>query len=544
MASYSAVSLLLLAFVPSCQGQGFLAQKSDMRVGDLQGMMGEVLGCGHGVSSDRMDKIRTSLTPLFRSLPQNKKGRLSAQVMRYAVRRYFSQEHAWIVKGFEAHAEHINTSGTSEDILQSKVPDYIRSALEDKYIHDGFALEDVVAMVAAVERLTLDQVVKDMENCFWLNDLSLGASMNQTQMMSVLSSYLIISMFDGARDKAKHQFDKTYINIRYPHWDETLLFLVDIASSDKYERKPSSNPFVESADFVFNDLIRMSVRVTEEFGPWSDHECHLMKDTLAQKDVHGSGRVKLADFYGKTKDGAWQFTEQTEYLRQLGVVDESSASLGPQVLIQNYITGLSNCITSAQYYSICCLNECDQIYQHLEAKLLASTATPNQIIEVVEQMQFGSNITDGLRAKLEMVARIHDGKVPVYGRLLAQWLHFTFPYECPYPFEAGTITPKSPSEWRLLMGQEADSVSEDEVNQVIEADKGFKPLSVDDALMSWTLKESLLDHSTESDQGMSRADQLRIFAQFSMILSSVAIILRMLGLYIYVTNDKDFSCKV
>merc|ERR1719393_811586 len=206
-------------------------------------------------------------------------------------------------------------------------------------------------------------------------------------------------MFGGTTDKEQHLFDKKYINQRYPHWQTTLLFLTDIAGSDIFQRSSSANPFVEEQKFFFGDLIRMSERISEEFGPWSNHECHDMKDLLAQRDVHGSGRVKLADFYRKSQDGAWQFTEQSEYLRQLGVLDESSPSVGPQVLIPNYITGLSNCITSAPYYSICCLNECDQIYQHVEALIQKSAATTMEILKALESLPQSSEISAPLHAK-------------------------------------------------------------------------------------------------------------------------------------------------
>merc|ERR1719162_821685 len=225
-------------------------------------------------------------------------------------------------------------------------------------------------------------------------------ALNRSEMMDVLSSYLITSMFGGSTDKEQHLFDKEHVNARYPHWDMTFLFLIDIAGSDTFARSPSANPFVGEEKFFFQDLIRMAERVSEEFGPWSDHECHDMKDLLVQKDVHGSGRVKLADFYRKSADGAWQFTEQSEYLRQLGVLDESSPEIGPQVLIPNYITGLSNCVTSAPYYSICCLNECDQIYQKLEASIPASTASPSEIIKAVESMPQSPSISAPLLSKL------------------------------------------------------------------------------------------------------------------------------------------------
>merc|ERR1719160_306124 len=108
-------------------------------------------------------------------------------------------------------------------------------------------------------------------------------------------------------------------------------------------------------------------------------------------------------------------------------------------------------------------------------------------------MPQSTNISAQLRGKLNEVAQVHDGNVPLHGRLVAQWLHFTFPNECPYPHEAGTISPKTPAEWRTEHGDEADSVSEDEVKQIMEMDAAFHPVSPEAALKgSWRHSESLL----------------------------------------------------
>merc|ERR1719473_36095 len=104
-----------------------------------------------------------------------------------------------------------------------------------------------------------------------------------------------------------------------------------------------------------------------------------MKDMLMEMDVHGTGRVKMSDFYGHNRDGAWQFRESSAQLRQGGVLDESSTWLGPQVMIANYITSMSNCATSQPYYQICCLNECDLVFQHLESHLSAPRVTASEI---------------------------------------------------------------------------------------------------------------------------------------------------------------------
>merc|ERR1719331_724924 len=118
-------------------------------------------------------------------------------------------------------------------------------------------------MVAAMERLTFDEVVRTVEDCFFLNDKSVMNALSLSETMDVLSSYLITSMFGGSTDKEQHLFDKKYINLRYPHWESTFLFLIDIAGSDIFRRSSSSNPFVEEEQFFFNDLIRMAERVSE-----------------------------------------------------------------------------------------------------------------------------------------------------------------------------------------------------------------------------------------------------------------------------------------
>merc|ERR1719506_680572 len=139
-----------------------------------------------------------------------------------------------------------------------------------------------------------------------------------------------------------------------------------------------------------------------------------MRSMLTKYDVHNTGRVRISDFYKSTAEGAWQFLEPTQFLRQNGALDESSAYLGPQVIISNYINGMSNCITSAPYYSICCLNDCDQVFQHLEAHIQSPTASPTEIIEAIERVPQGTNVTAALRSRLEEVAAMHKGQIPIH----------------------------------------------------------------------------------------------------------------------------------
>merc|ERR1719453_2592282 len=248
-------------------------------------------------------------------------------------------------------------------------------------------------MVASVERLAFDEVVRGVELGFRLNSIDRTQVLNKHDLAEIISSFLIIEMLEGTEDKQKHLKDKKLIHRRYPFWDTTLLFLKDTIGSDAFLRQPASNPFSEKT-YSFEDAVRIAERVSEEFGSWSNHECHEMKDMLTEMDLHNTGRVKMADFYGDSKNGAWQFLEPAEQLRHAGALDESSAWLGPQVMIPNYINSLSNCITSAPYYSICCLNECDQVFQQIEAKIAASTGTPLEILQALESGTHASNISE------------------------------------------------------------------------------------------------------------------------------------------------------
>jgi len=522
MASNIGASLLFFVVLPwvatSDSHSQFLGRKSDtplMRT-ELQGVLGEVLGNAHGIDTARLDKIRSVLTPMFQSLPKNKKGRISSPVMRYTVRRYFSQQNAWIVKGFEPHADMVNTTDKETNIVQGKVPDFIRSVLEDQFKHEGFALEDTVSMVAALERLTFDEVVKNVELSFHLNSYPIWATLTRSELMDIISSYLITEMLEGTDNKDQHLADKESVRERYPNWDTTYLFLIDVVGSYIYEKSSRANPFIEEATYSFEDAARMAEMVSEQFGPWSNHECHEMRDMLVKYDVHQTGRVKVSDFYRSTVEGAWQFLEPTEFLRQNGALDESSASLGPQVIIANYISGMSNCITSSPYYAICCLNDCDQVYRHIEERIASTTASTLQIMHAVNSLAQEANITPDIRKWLDEIAALHDGQVPIHGRLLAQWLHFVFPHECPYPHMGG-LNPMTQEQWRALVGEEGESVSEEEVRQHLEAETSRRPVSEKAGKKMWVLQETLLESSTPSDDYSPLSKALRLVAPFGMI---------------------------
>ena len=60
-----------------------------------------------------------------------------------------------------------------------------------------------------------------------------------------------------------------------------------------------------------------------------------------------------------------------------------------------------------------------------------------------------------------MVAERNGGKVPLYARLFAQWLHFAFPHECPFPHSSGSTNPLTPEDYSKATAEKSNMKSAD-----------------------------------------------------------------------------------
>merc|ERR1719465_386772 len=189
-------------------------------------------------------------------------------------------------------------------------------------------------------------------------------------------------------------------------------------------------------------------------------------------------------------------------------------------MIPNYINAMSNCITSQPYYQICCLNECDHVFQQLESQIAAPSATASEVIRALENGIYApTNISVLHRERLADIARVnHNEQIPMYGRLFARWLHFVYPQECPYPHAEGVVTPMTQREWKELVGPNAESATTDEIAQHLGSDFARRAPSPDAGVSMWSLEESLLDPQLQSNSGaLPIWSLLRIAVQICML---------------------------
>jgi len=217
----------------------------------------------------------------------------------------------------------------------------------------------------------------------------------------------------------------------------------------------------------------------------------------------GTGRVRLSDFYkpaANGADGSWQFQESVGYLRQIGTLDESNPD-EPRVMLANYLVSQANCIASSDYYSVCCIDECEDLFSHLEKSLAAPEATPAEIVKLISALPSSSvtaprTLSATLLTRLDDVAASHGGKLQLHSRLFAQWMHHAFPRECPYPHMSGTTSQEAADTWSDVNGGDSVATQEELEQFTMMSNSSTSDItdSVDDVhdLMMWSHEEELL----------------------------------------------------
>merc|ERR1719327_1745753 len=111
------------------------------------------------------------------------------------------------------------------------------------------------------------------------------------------------------------------------------------------------------------------------------------------------------------------------------------------------------------------MNECEDLLGHIEKKVGSPDAAPEQILALTAKLPSATVpapriLSDDLHNRLGEIAEHHGGRVPLHGRLFAQWLHHAYPRECPFPHKSGTTNPMTLDAWVEQNGQGSSMASE------------------------------------------------------------------------------------
>eukprot|EP00747_Dinoflagellata_sp_TGD_P157573 gnl/TRDRNA2_/TRDRNA2_177749_c2_seq28.p1 gnl/TRDRNA2_/TRDRNA2_177749_c2~~gnl/TRDRNA2_/TRDRNA2_177749_c2_seq28.p1 ORF type:complete len:611 (+),score=115.21 gnl/TRDRNA2_/TRDRNA2_177749_c2_seq28:109-1833(+) len=522
-----AVALLATTCPSGVDASGVLVERrAGLRAGlnpkalqdDLQNAMGVMLGCGSEVNPEQLAEIEKELLPMWNTLPKNSYGRIERRSLRYLAHRYFMKESSLLIRGFEPTRLVNSSNWGAADILHQRVPAFVESVLGSKNAVDhGFALGDAVTMIAALEQLVFDSESTLLEKSYKSAVTSSTERVNHDRLHTILKNYMIQWMVGDDQEGIDYLLrNPNQVKDMIPHWNQVVQFAEGELMSMQYRRakEPQSGhgTGLMHGDFSFDDAHEVVAGVTKHFASFWDSECRTMKAQLIDMDPKKTGRVPLSKFYGNGLDGEWRFAESEEYLRDLGALDESSRWLGKQVIIPNYLQAASNCIVSSEHYLVCCAAECEDLLGEIEAKVGAPVATPAQLLGIVGNMTSHSGSLDddeppqlkgSLTTQLEQIADSHDGTVPLHGRLFAQWLHYTFPRECPFPHKMGDASSKTPIEYGKFHASEHEMkkhvLTESEVPRAEETEEELQWMS------QWSVEEELVaDYSSHVRSGSLR----------------------------------------
>jgi hypothetical protein len=468
---------------------------------ELMDAMGSMLGCGGEADKEKVNEVKATLMPMWRTLPKTN-GNIDRRTLRYLVHRYFMQTSSLMIRGFEPTRTTNESHWGAADILSQMVPAYVESVIEGKHSSQkGFTLQDAVDMVLMLDQLILDSEGNVLERVFKEQRKPMSRPLSFTGMKQVLETYMIRWMIDASEEDLNLLVSNRTITAEIlPHYHEIMKFAEGRIRSFDFKRQSKGTMAVK---YSYDDAHQIAGGITRSFQSFWQSECETMKGALVEMDSHHTGRVPLAKFYNTNINGEWRFGESEAYLRELGALDETSTWRGPQVIIPNYLQATSNCIVSTPHYLVCCVAECEVLMGEIETAINAPTALPSTILSVVRNITSqttlendeGPHLNKALIQQLEQVAQSNGGTVPLHGRLFAQWLHYVYPRECPFPHKTGSVSSTTPSEYG-----DSHIASQEEVRKM--AANAHLDVQVDKEELHWMSQwsedeELVVDYSSE-----------------------------------------------
>jgi hypothetical protein len=399
------------------------------------------------------------------------------------------------------------------------VPAFVEAVLEAPYAKNtGFSITDAVHMVVMLEQLLFDSESTLLGKVYHGQRKPLEKSLSLTGLKQVLEQYLVEWLVEGDEEDMKMlAANRSLAQEVVPHFEALVEFAEGQINALVYERRQtvSKNRAKDlwNMKFSFADAHEIVGGITQSFASYWHSECDAMKLSLVAMDTHNTGRVPLSKFYSHSISTDWRFGESEAYLRELGALDESSSQIGPQVIIPNYIQATSNCIVSTTHYLVCCASECESLMGDIELAVGAPLAFPEELLPVVGNMTAQTTVDDddapmlegALAAQLQQIAEQHGGKVPLHGRLFAQWLHFVFPRECPFPHKIGMVSAVTPAQY----GDEYIATSSDMRKLASKAAASDIPITVAKEELEWMSQwssdeEFIVDYSSEFGMSLQR----------------------------------------
>jgi len=389
-----------------------------------------------------LQSIMHELSDTFASLSKNEYGDVGHTAVRYSLHRLFVARHGWYIRGLDPEGKSFSSSSPAE-VLQGQVPDDVQKVIEKLLDGRGFGLYETAVLAAVLENLIHKEAIFKAATVFSTFGMTIEDFHPSEKIDFAIDHYMASyimgrDVVEMTRRDAERQM--SYMNKGYPGWKNTQEWTRSIRRSYGH------------GDFSFNDTVAVLVEIGETYGKWQQKECVGLKKLLMGLEDEKNGCVPVSHFYKRmVEEGKWEFSESPDYLKDLGALDDSDPN-DLKVMIPNYLDSASNCVASSSYYSVCCVNECEDILGRIEHYVQGPDASPEELASFVSTIASSTvapkrKLSASLVKHLNHIADLHGGRVPIHSRLFAQWMHNAYPHECPYPHMAGTTNPMTPEMW-------------------------------------------------------------------------------------------------
>eukprot|EP00929_Paragymnodinium_shiwhaense_P040350 TRINITY_DN2107_c0_g1_i1.p1 TRINITY_DN2107_c0_g1~~TRINITY_DN2107_c0_g1_i1.p1 ORF type:complete len:583 (-),score=160.69 TRINITY_DN2107_c0_g1_i1:47-1795(-) len=408
----------------------------------------------------RLEKLQKALEPMWPALPKDAEGKLSHSVVRYALHRLMVDYYGWYVKGLEPDGGHRNASVPRMEMAGATVssdafdwvPEYMQWFLEKKMGGGGLSLRETAVLAASIIELASRESSALLKSVYKFWEMEAAQPVVKKMIPDVLLTYMItyLKEFNLTKDAQRDRRGmlRTFRKF-YPNNDDLEGFLKLL----QMEVAPKS----EESGLAFEDAHHILDEASQRYSKaLNNEECRNLKHFMLDREVPGRpGRLLISEFYkhGGFNADRWLFNEKYEYLMAIGVVDTSDP-VHPAIIVPNYVSSKPQCLEVSNIFGMCCRNECESFLSKLELEFKSDTADPDAVLKMIENM--GSDtieaprvLSETLKERLQKVADANKGKIPLHGRLFAQWMHHAYPRECPFPHEAGTYSPLTPDQWML-----------------------------------------------------------------------------------------------
>jgi len=353
---------------------------------------------------------------------------------------------------------HLVNDSVQVSLFHAEAPASVKNAMAGSAAASGFSLDDLVAMIAMLQQLMRHSADADimLKAAYTARKLRDDVPLNGFQSNAMLIGFFIRWHVGNKNAHVVDLLENGGLSVpdMFEDWDEQMHYVTGKAREYEYKKahdqksNPRWNPM--KRQFSFMDNFAITTEIILHYSDFWRTECARLKDLVATMDYGSTGRVLLKDFHLAALNGEWRFSESKEYLKEIGALEESDA--GPRILVANYIEGPGNCMVATEHYRVCCPSDCEEHLQEIESAVAFPFASVDLLLSIVNNMTSGMDdekpdVSPFLRMQLSQIAHVHGGKVPIHGRLFAQWLHYLFPRDCPFPHKSGVASDKYLNEY-------------------------------------------------------------------------------------------------